>query len=41
MKKAEVSFEKAQALVQYESSKVIIKEMIEALKDIGYRASVP
>lgn len=41
MKKAEVSFEKAQALVQYDSSQVTVKEMIEALKYVGYRASVP
>lgn len=41
MKRAEVNFQNAQTVVQYDSSKVTVKEMIELLTYVGYRASVP
>ena len=38
MKKAEVSFEKQEAVVYFEEGKTDVKEMIEAVSKAGFRA---
>jgi len=40
VEKAEVSFEKSQAVVEYEADKVTVEPMIEAIKQAGYPARV-
>lgn len=39
VRKAEVSFEKGQAVVEYEKGKVTVEQMVEAVKKAGYTAS--
>ena len=41
IKQAEVSLQKAQAVVHYDPRQVSIEAMIELLNDTGYRASAP
>lgn len=40
VKKADVSYEKSQAVVTYDSQKVTVDQMIAAIKKLGYTASV-
>lgn len=39
VRKAEVSFEKGRAVVEYEEGKVTVEQMVEAVKKAGYTAS--
>ncbi len=41
VKQAEVSFPRAEAIVQYDPSQVTVEDMIQLLRDVGYRASAP
>lgn len=41
MKRAEVNFQNAQTVVQYDSHQVTVGETIELLTYVGYRARVP
>ncbi len=38
MKKAEVSFNKKEAVVYFEEGKTNVKEMIQAVEKVGFRA---
>lgn len=40
VKKAEVSLERGQAVVEYEESKVTVEQMVEAIKQAGYSAKL-
>jgi copper chaperone CopZ len=40
VKQAEVSFAKKQAVVQYEPGKVSVEEMIAAITNVGFSASL-
>lgn len=40
VKKAEVSLERGQAVVEYEESKVTVDQMVEAIKQAGYSAEL-
>lgn len=40
VKKAEVSYEKKEAVVTYDASKVTVEQMIAAIKTLGYTATV-
>jgi mercuric ion binding protein len=40
VKKASVSFEDAEAVVEFEADKVTVKQLIKAVKESGYKASI-